>query len=649
MASLQKFRNPQNEVMLQKLLHDDFSRRTGGTLNEKQQQRLVKTVRHYMNEVAEALPNQSVQVLNKEVLQAAVPDFLSYLRRSQQIPSGGAVQTVMTSQPTLTDDVSSRFSALQNERNSNKSQMPNPPDFRISMENDGPAAMTIFEQVRKQREEEAQRSEAALANRMAAEGNFQTSRELMALQDASQMAKREQARRNASLEAANEFATRFVPPDPRRLMMKDVIDGNAMGGGQGTPIDSLIRAPLLNEYGNGNPTLALPSAPRLQPALPQDNLIPQSDILTYKENEYNLFIYSADRDWVTKKDENRYDFSVIFDPANNRPGFGLSPAANIKFKNITRIELVKTILPVEGITTLLKKTATNTFDTALNVNILSFPYLNVYVQELDTNSYGTDYNLEQAFGVIQYDANWISDNNFASKGGFLAMIPKFLKCQKVYTPTPLATLRKMTIQIQKPDGSIVTKTPDTLDINQIASSYQLGSCSISGDVVNTFYADTSGNYLWLKSSTFFSRFIVNQGDRIALGGLTFPDTYSGNQAALTDLLTFLQRPEGHIVIGIAYIRTAGGVDFYTDGSNLVGYSQYIIIQSKFNDPATGSITAATFGNLNDADNNTFLQNLCTNTLTNGRLINLSHQTHLVFRIITRDMDSTSRLRPDNLS
>jgi hypothetical protein len=649
MGSLQRFRDSQNESMLQRLMVDDFTRRTGANLNGKQKERLVKTVRHYMNEVAEAIPNQPVQVLNKEVLQAAVPDFLSYLRRSQQAPPEGAVQTVMSAEPTLTDDVSTRFSLLQNERNTSKSQMPNPPDFRISMENEGPSAMSIFDTVRKQREEEAQRSEAALVGRMAAEGTFQTSREILALQESGQLAKREQARRNASIEAATEFATRFVPPDPRRLMMKDVMDGNAMGSGQGTPIESMVRAPLLNEYGNGNPTLALPGAPRLRPALPQDNLIPQTDILTYKENEYNLFIYSADRDWVTKKDENRYDFSVMFDPANNRPGFGLSPAANIKFKNITRIELVKTILPVEGITTVLKKTAANSFDTALNVNILSFPYLNVYVQELDTNSYGTDYNLEQAFGVIQYDANWISDNNFASKGGFLAMIPKFLKCQKVYTPTPLATLRKMTIQIQKPDGTVVTKTPDTLDITQIASSYQLANCSGSGNTANTLYGDTSGNYIWLKSSSFFSRFIVNQGDRIALGGLTFPASYSGNQAALTDLLTFLQRPEGHIVVGIAYIRTAGGVDYYTDGSNLVGYSQYVIIQSKFNDPATGAVTAATFGNLSSSDNNTFLAGLCSNTLTAGRLINLSHQTHLVFRVITRDMDSTSRLRPDNLS
>ena len=67
-----------------------------------------------------------------------------------------------------------------------------------------------------------------------------------------------------------------------------------------------------------------------------------------------------------------------------------------------------------------------------------------------------------------------------------------------------------------------------------------------------------------------------------------------------------------------------------------------------NDPTTGSVTPVNYGSLSSANNITFLSKLCGNTLTAGRLLNLSHQTHFVFRIITRDMDSTSRLRPDNL-
>jgi len=77
-----QFFNPSNEAMLDRLLNSDFQRRVGGELNQKQQQRLVKTVKHYMTEVYSKNPNQSIQFLNKEVLQSVVPDYMSYLKRN---------------------------------------------------------------------------------------------------------------------------------------------------------------------------------------------------------------------------------------------------------------------------------------------------------------------------------------------------------------------------------------------------------------------------------------------------------------------------------------------------------------------------------------------------------------------------------------
>jgi hypothetical protein len=40
--------------------------------------------------------------------------------------------------------------------------------------------------------------------------------------------------------------------------------------------------------------------------------------------------------------------------------------------------------------------------------------------------------------------------------------------------------------------------------------------------------------------------------------------------------------------------------------------------------------------------------MATTPVTSGILINLSHQTHIVMRIITRDADSTGLIRADNL-
>jgi hypothetical protein len=40
--------------------------------------------------------------------------------------------------------------------------------------------------------------------------------------------------------------------------------------------------------------------------------------------------------------------------------------------------------------------------------------------------------------------------------------------------------------------------------------------------------------------------------------------------------------------------------------------------------------------------------LVTNALTTGRLLNQSHQVQIAMRVITRELDSTGVLRPDNL-
>jgi hypothetical protein len=85
-----------------------------------------------------------------------------------------------------------------------------------------------------------------------------------------------------------------------------------------------------------------------------------------------------------------------------------------------------------------------------------------------------------------------------------------------------------------------------------------------------------------------------------------------------------------------------------DGANSVGYANYIIIRSKMVDPTTGSTAVDTFGKLASGANNTFLETLTNADGATGRLINLSHQTTLVFRVITRDLDPTTRLRPDNV-
>ena len=410
---------------------------------------------------------------------------------------------------------------------------------------------------------------------------------------------------------------------------------------------------------NANPTLALADSFRARAPLPQDNIKSQEDVVSYRENEFNLFVYSADRDWVNNTTENRYDFTVNFNPANNTQGFGLSPSSYIKFKNISRIELVKMIMSTESCDTLSLKTSTTAYDTSKFLNVFSYPYLQVRIPELNTNGFGTNDGLNNAFGVVSYDAYWASDSALKNRG-YTRMVPKFLKCQKIYHPTPLSTLQKLSIQIQKPDGTTFCTSSDTLDVSGVVTSAQLSNAGsvfgwIAGggtaDVTNAYYVDGSGEYLWVQTSTWFSQFTVTQGDRVVFKNLAFPTTFSALGSASTAFLAYLMRPEGHNVVDVGQLSRASTTYSFKDGtkgSNKLGYSNFIIIRSNFTDPATGAVSLVPWGGV-AGPSLTFLTALAAKaSLASGRLMNMNHQVQLIFRVITRDMDSSTRLRPDNL-
>ena len=686
------FLSDKNEAMLNKLLEGDFQRRMGSNLSDTERDRLKRTVDYYMEQVFKNPSNadKPIQEMNREVLKVVVPDFQSYIRRKQTSDTDP-----------VRSDVSSQFERIQTERQDTRGAPPSPPNFQLSLEDkDAPSSIHRYEQLKQQREMEALRLEDAqntlapldedMVRRNQSDDDFRAGLRDASERDANALVARRSAQK-AILGAQNPLEE---PPDRRMLYLPDQ-----------------------RTYPNANPTIAVPNAIQMRPALPQDVIKPQADVITYRENEYNLAIYSGDRDWVNNTLENRYNFTVNFDPANNRQGFGLSPSTYIKFKNISRIELVKVIMPTEGLEAISLKTSATAYDTGNSINVLSFPYLQVRIDELNTNNYGTNEGLNNSFGVINYDAYWTSDNSLKNTG-YTCMIPKFLKCQKIYHPTPLSTLQRLSIQIQRPDGTLVTTDKDAIDISGIVLSSMLtgtafgwGGANSGGSVVGSFYNDatstTSGEYIWIQTTTWFSQFSVTQGDRIVLSNLTYPSAIT---ASTTEFFTYLQRSSGHVVVDVGqslacvfvggtggsasttltvasitsgtitvgmkfkYLGTentitaqvggtTGGAGTYTitsmsiptgttlrsvnfqdgaNGSNKLGYSNFIIIRNNFADPTTGATTPVA---LNSALGTAIS---VTPGLSAGRLLNRSHQIQLVFRVITRDMDSSTKLRPDNL-
>jgi hypothetical protein len=118
------------------------------------------------------------------------------------------------------------------------------------------------------------------------------------------------------------------------------------------------------------------------------------------------------------------------------------------------------------------------------------------------------------------------------------------------------------------------------------------------------------------------------------------------------MINFLTRDEGHIISDIGRIAyNAGGtagweVDNYS--TNSLGYANVIVIRSMFGKRSNESPYLMPWGGTAAADAIFQKQLRDAPAVTSGRLINLNHQVQIIMRVITREMDAATKLRPDNL-
>lgn len=671
------FFSEQNEAMLYGMLSNNFQQRLGSPLNEKQLSRLERGLEHYMSEVFQSNASLPVQALNKEVLAVTASDFNDYIQRQN---------AVAQAPPNTFQETSQRYDQIQADRQrSMEAPRPTIPDYvqpMIIKEDDSVTALSLFEEAKKRRNiETSAQAEAQLAKRSAA------------------------AQQPLYLDEPQQR------PDPRGMFDK--------------PLDMVVAGTQRELSGRNdvNYTLARPGPTiATRGALQQDMIIKQEDIQNYKETEYNLSVYSADRNWEfdLNNNESRFNFSVNLNSNNSPTGVNVMPKAANRFKNIVRIEFVKAIIPIEAVEAVIRKltsthspdlvqalanaqaiavTSVNTgnstapvpaanttianlqllrqrndlltnyltkYDTTYLKSVYSYPFIALNISELDTNTYGTSSSVDNAFGILQYDSNW-TDNTDSL--GFASLIPKHMKCQRIYAPTPLSTLNKLSIRLQQPNGNLLNDVPDTIDISGIFLSRYNSIQAYFGNIMDlsgTGYSDPAGEYIWLDCKKWFSKYQVNVGDIIQIKNLTS----IGPTPGVTDVITFLQNPNGLVVSGIGWARPVtaaelvqGGLtsnqitsgikgsiatSVLLDGSNNSGYARFIIVRGKFMDPTTGSTAISPYGRA--ADNfNTGTEILSGSTrIIPGKLINLSRQTQLIFRVITREYDSTSIVRPDNL-
>jgi hypothetical protein len=412
-----------------------------------------------------------------------------------------------------------------------------------------------------------------------------------------------------------------------------------------TPLEALdsedenpaMMKPAPNHVPEFDPILVQPSLPPI-PVQQKDFIQRQDDVVKYRETEYNLILNSKDRDWIHGNKENRYNFTVQFDSGARPQGSGLQTTLTNRFRNIVRIEFIKAIFPVEGLEVVVPlDPSKNQIPDQAFVSTLALPYVQIMMDEILGNNYGTNDTIDKSLAVCQYDATWRTDTAAAmttSNRGYTLFFPKFMKAQRVYSPTPLATLQKMTFQILNPENQLLAKTPDAVGIQQILFGKEL---------THTIYADPSSEYVCFLTKEWFPIWAFSQLDRILLGGIGFAAPDMSIQSTSRDAIAWFQRSDGHIVVGIG--NTTDSSTVY-DGANSCGYANCLFIRNRFSDPTTGTCQRGFFGQTDSAES-LFADALLTQ-ITGGAILNASRQVQLVMRIVTRDLDSASKVRADNV-
>jgi len=601
------FLNGPNYTKIVSFLRQHYSSKLGlKAIPERMETRLQKTVQHYMTEIARIQGStKPLPALNQEVLRETTSSIDTWLKKQES--SVPPTTTSVGNFPKdaeysrLFEDTNSRYETMLSERAPAPIIQATVPDFRLpATEEEEEDPVVLMQRVQKQRDEQT---------------------------------------RSASTNS-----------NPPRLQISE------------------DKPPSIT---NPVPVQAEPPPPLLAPRQ-QDYIIPQEDIVKYRETEHNIFLTSSDRDWSRNTVENRYNFSVIFNTGNTKSTLGYNAALQQRFRNIQRIEFVKAIVPIESLTPLVRVAnttgggpVTGIYDTSRVVNVFSLPFISVRIAELNNNGFSTKPEEDNTFAIVQYDTTWSSDlvvppatssgNNYAgsssvvaTKSGYTGLIPKFLKAQRVYTPTPLATLNKLSIRLERHTTDLLNNDSDVLAVSRIFLS---GKISALGTDSTKYASITSplNPYIFIRTVNWFLFSAVSEGDSINLQGFAVTASGSTTQTACDDFASYINRSSGHYVVATGY---SDGTTTNL-GRNDAGYCNIIILRSRFDDPATtGGTTRANSYYGGDVAQEAAL--VLPTTLngaavqTSCSLINMSRQVHVVLRIITRDLDSGSNIRPDNV-
>ena len=362
----------------------------------------------------------------------------------------------------------------------------------------------------------------------------------------------------------------------------------------------------------------------------------------YIEKVHYININSVDRQWEAHA-ESRFKFRVKFNQHNTFTGAGISQM----YKNVVSVELVSAILPMDS--------SIIPFDTRLYNGLMKYPYLLLRIDELDNVFRGTNNWVDKAFSTLLFDkvfftsvlstdyvsgtttsvVNSTPKQGFANEynRGFLKYNPAYFEKKKFYN-NPLASLNSMSISITDPRGNFINTQSDVLVNSNISftSNLNIIGNSLELNASNAFPFSSHSNYKMVKieTITYFSNRLFRVGDRVLIRNFTMNNLGTNNNR----FLAFINREEGHTIINLD-LETNG-----LDATNNRGFIQNLYISPPGTLNALNqTVEPGTYYDETDLD---------FTGATYGTLINIDLQTHLLFRIVTRDPDTANTIKPINI-
>jgi hypothetical protein len=357
----------------------------------------------------------------------------------------------------------------------------------------------------------------------------------------------------------------------------------------------------------------------------------------YHDVSHYIVVSSEDRQWENDV-ENRYNFLVHFKPTSTQAGVGIDQL----YRNVVSVEVLKVIFPHDRLSV--------PFDNRVYLDLQSYPFLVMDIEELDGVFRGSNNTINEAFALLLFDKAYDSEilthdqihNSLATtdvikkrfdrqfKRGFMSFCP-FLFEKKKYPNTPLASLNRMTIKFFRPDGQPISLDNDHLPIENITYVENIAPPT-DIELIRTpgFPGTTVGKYIKIQTGKWFSNRVYRIGDLIKI------KSYKVVTPATTDQLNFqdfINREQGHIIINLEQ-ETVDETDNHGCINNL-----YISPPGEIN-YSTGTLLTNSYYELDPMPTPT--------TDGKGILINSSMQVHITFKIVTREDKTTAVIKPFNV-